>query len=268
MAMENWLSDQIRFNAKEWSRAISIHYPQHLDSWRDSESHLYSLRNEWNYLESIQELEWENILKARDLTVLDIGCGTGWLSALISQFDEVKSIIALDSDGDLLEKMLPDVVLGLGGNLNKIRPIQGLFSPILLDDESMDIICGSSAFHHSADLYGLLRECKRVLKPGGRLLILNETPSSAFQWRIIVLKKVLRFLTSSFTKSGGEFEQQLSRTSLLYDPFLGDLASPIWHWDKALHETGFRYEKIKTSSPTYKNRPDKSRLTHFVCSSL
>lgn len=48
-------------------------------------------------------------------------------------------------------------------------------------DSSFDIVFGSAVFHHSTDLARLFREARRVLKPGGRLILINESARGVFE---------------------------------------------------------------------------------------
>lgn len=68
--------------------------------------------------------------------MLDLGAGTGWLSAWLCRFNAVQHIDALDSSRRNLEQMLPRITELMKGAalLPKIRPIVGLFYPLPVAD--------------------------------------------------------------------------------------------------------------------------------------
>jgi hypothetical protein len=77
--------------------------------------------------------------------VLDLGAGTGWLSAFLSSFPNVEQIDTLDSDRNNLEVMLPQIIERMEGDTSKIHPILGLFSPLLVPDQQYGLIVASSS---------------------------------------------------------------------------------------------------------------------------
>ena len=92
---------------------------------------------------------------------------------------------------------LKDSLLHIGGNTGKIteaysnnckdvvvlephRPnikfIEGGAENIPLPDEYFDKVVASASFHHSSDQDSALEEMKRVLKPDGKIIILEIDP--------------------------------------------------------------------------------------------
>lgn len=62
-------------------------------------------------------------------------------------------------------------------------------------DESVDAVMMVATFHHLPDVKRALNEFKRVLKPGGKVVLLREPASwqySAFGWLYEILRHVLR----------------------------------------------------------------------------
>ncbi|MEZ6089651.1 MAG: class I SAM-dependent methyltransferase [Pirellulaceae bacterium] len=50
------------------------------------------------------------------------------------------------------------------------------------DDNSLRFVCMLNVFHHIADIPTFLRECRRCLKPGGRMLIVDQFPGWISHW--------------------------------------------------------------------------------------
>jgi demethylmenaquinone methyltransferase/2-methoxy-6-polyprenyl-1,4-benzoquinol methylase len=104
------------------------------------------------------------------LRALDLGCGTGDLTLALRRAGAIA--IALDPVVDMLEaaraKLLP----------------RGAASPLLVGDAtdlpfragSFDVVVSAFVMRNVADLPRALRETRRVLRPGGRVGILELTP--------------------------------------------------------------------------------------------
>lgn len=106
----------------------------------------------------------------------DLGCGTGELTAALAPF--VDRVIAVDRSGDMLdaaERRLRDVpnVQVRKGDLESLPIEQGL-----LDAATLVLV-----LHHVPDPAGAIGEAARVLKPGGRLLIMDMLPHDREEYR-------------------------------------------------------------------------------------
>lgn len=98
--------------------------------------------------------------------VLDIACGTGTLLAEIEKRrpDDGARIAGVDlSPGMLAEarRKLAEGTIVVAGDANQLPFRAGAF----------DLALSVSALHHWRDPAGVLREARRVLQPGGRLVI-------------------------------------------------------------------------------------------------
>lgn len=101
-------------------------------------------------------------------TVADLGAGEGTLSQLIAQ--RAKKVIAVDNS----EKMVK-----FGQNLAKENGLPNLeyrlgdIESPPIDDSSIDLAILSQALHHAEHPSKALSEAHRILKPGGRLIVLD-----------------------------------------------------------------------------------------------
>ena len=110
-----------------------------------------------------------------ELEIADLGCGDGYLAIEASRF--AKRVIAVDRSEAVLEraKALAAVKLarrspGEGGNVEWKR---GELENLPLDDASVDVALLSQALHHAADPAVALSEAVRIVRPGGRVLLLE-----------------------------------------------------------------------------------------------
>ena len=104
----------------------------------------------------------------------EIGAGTAWLSAVISQNPEVTHITAIDINPERLKLAENFFLKEFNGQKNKITYRQGDFHQLPFADESLDFVVCDAALHHTNQLEKLLTEIKRVLKKGGLLLAIRE----------------------------------------------------------------------------------------------
>jgi demethylmenaquinone methyltransferase/2-methoxy-6-polyprenyl-1,4-benzoquinol methylase len=105
---------------------------------------------------------------ARGMRTLDLGCGTGVLAqhsqALVGADG---SVAALDPSFGMLRQA--------GGRGVRLR-VRGLAEALPFGAERFDLLSMGYALRHVADLRAAFREFRRVLRQGGKLLLLEITP--------------------------------------------------------------------------------------------
>lgn len=104
---------------------------------------------------------------AKGQQVLDIATGTGVVArAAVEISGEPDAVIGLDPSIGMLE----------AGRRRMAYPqVQGTSERLPFEDERFDLITIGFAMRHFADLQLVFEECRRVLRPGGKLLILEIT---------------------------------------------------------------------------------------------
>mmetsp|Transcript_5805 Transcript_5805/g.10433 ORF Transcript_5805/g.10433 Transcript_5805/m.10433 type:complete len:196 (+) Transcript_5805:424-1011(+) len=106
-------------------------------------------------------------------TVLDVGCGTGWVSAYLhKKYPQLRlQIEGVDCSKNMLE-------------IARVKDPRSHFRcgdvcrMDFLQDASFDCVLTVYTLRNFPDLQGALEEMMRVLKPGGTLLILDAFPPS------------------------------------------------------------------------------------------
>ncbi len=104
------------------------------------------------------------------LRVLDLGCGVGWLS---------RSLAAQGHDVLAMDVLLDDALgLGAAGFYAAAGPC---FERVWADLQrppvktaSVDLVVYNASLHYARDLESSLEEAARVLRPAGRLILLNS----------------------------------------------------------------------------------------------
>jgi ubiquinone/menaquinone biosynthesis C-methylase UbiE len=103
--------------------------------------------------------------------VLDVGCGTGTLAVMVQRAQPAAQVAGLDADPRML-----GVARRKAAALNlTIRFDEGMAFSLPYPDASFDRVLSSLMIHHlkTPDKQRTAAEIRRVLKPGGRLHIVD-----------------------------------------------------------------------------------------------
>ena len=110
--------------------------------------------------------------------ILDVGCGTGELANRLAH--RGWQVVGLD----LCEPMLHRARFKLNGYAGSVRLTVADSEHVPFADGTFDVVTCANSFHHYPHQDAVVRELHRVLKPGGRLLLLDGWPDH-FMGRII-----------------------------------------------------------------------------------
>lgn len=100
--------------------------------------------------------------------VVDLGCGEGYLTVEVARWAE--RVTAIDRSASVLARA---EALATRRRLTNITFKRGELERVPLRDESADVVLLSQALHHAPDPAKALGEAVRILRPGGRLLLLD-----------------------------------------------------------------------------------------------
>lgn len=109
-------------------------------------------------------------------TVGDLGCGTGISARALAPF--VSRVIAVDAS----EEMLAAARARLEDAAN-VELRSGVLESLPIDDAALDAATMMLVLHHVPDPAVALSEARRVLKPGGRLLIVDMLPHEREEYK-------------------------------------------------------------------------------------
>lgn len=104
--------------------------------------------------------------------ILDAGCGSGPLLAVLR--DRGAVVTGIDSSAKMLE--LARQRLGAGASLRQAD----LRDPLPFTDGAFDDVVASLVLHYLQDWGPTLAEFRRVLRPGGRLIVSVDHPFVAY----------------------------------------------------------------------------------------
>jgi ubiquinone/menaquinone biosynthesis C-methylase UbiE len=144
---------------------------QSVDARREFDS--WSRRYDWDPLQFLffrpaHRMVLE-MLDATDERVLDVGCGTGVLEARIHERFPETQVWGLD----LSEGMLSHAKKRCRAAGERIHLVRGDSERLPFADNAFDVVTCCHSFHHYPNAKGVLAEMHRVLRPGGRLLIVD-----------------------------------------------------------------------------------------------
>jgi 2-polyprenyl-3-methyl-5-hydroxy-6-metoxy-1,4-benzoquinol methylase len=105
-------------------------------------------------------------LKIRDARILEVGCGTGWLSAKLSEFGKVTALDLGKEIIDIAQKTYPQIDF-LSGDVHTLN----------LPVNSFDVIVASEVLSHVVDQPAFVHRIAELLKPGGVLLLTTQNKS-------------------------------------------------------------------------------------------
>jgi SAM-dependent methyltransferase len=103
--------------------------------------------------------------------VADLGCGEGYLTIETARW--AKHVIAVDRSTGVLARAK---ALAARKKLSNITWKKGELEKLPIETATMDVALLSQALHHANDPAESLKEASRILKAGGRLLILDLRP--------------------------------------------------------------------------------------------
>lgn len=101
--------------------------------------------------------------------VADLGCGTGQTSELIAPF--ARQLIAVDDSPAMISAARKRLA-----SFDNVAVRQGSLEDLPIEDASLDVALMFLVLHYVVEPEIAIAEAGRVLKPGGRLIIVDMTP--------------------------------------------------------------------------------------------
>lgn len=200
----------------------------------DRPAEAYSADNEKNLMNACYERP-ATLALAGDVTgrrILDAGCGSGALSAALRDRDAIVS--GIDASPGMLEQARRR--LGADADLR----VADLADPLPFPDEAFDDVVASLVLHYLRDWEPTLGELRRVLRPGGRLIVSVDHP----------------FTVNLMHRQNGPRPDYFATYNWTEDWTIGGQTAPMSFWHRPLHAmtdaftaAGFRISAIDEPRP-------------------
>lgn len=104
--------------------------------------------------------------------VLDVACGPGTLAVAVAR--DAARVVGLDATGAMLDRARRRAD---AASLHKVSFVEGDAENLPFDDGTFDAVVNRASLHHFLDPGRAIAEMARVLKPGGRAVIVDVVSS-------------------------------------------------------------------------------------------
>lgn len=164
------------------------HALREFDQW--ALSYDRSNLNEFVFFPSIRACQeeiyrWLSVRGERPFRMLDVGCGTGSLLSIMAREPLAEALIGLDYSEEMIRRAAakfadaphPDRMAALRGDAERLP----------LADGSVDVVTCCNSFHHYPHQQVAVREFRRVLRPGGILVLIDGFRDNVIGWLIFDL---------------------------------------------------------------------------------
>lgn len=138
------------------------------------------VQQQYDQLAKIYDQRWKNYVEKTlnfmkewaaiplEATVLDLACGTGEFERLLLKDNPNQQVLGVDISAEMLAMAQQKL-----HRYSSVRFAQGNATEIPSADEQFDVVVCASSFHYFDQPVNALMEMKRVLKPDGKVVILD-----------------------------------------------------------------------------------------------
>ena len=184
---------------------------------------------------------------ARGVAV-DMGSGTGVGACILSKFDAVDKVFAVEFSEYFVGKVMPLVFEKYAAKTEKVQRVVSDFNRLDLENNSLGIILDIDSFHHSEDLDRTLQECHRVLGPQGAIIAIDRAWSDRYTRVQLESKLDMEFPDYLKQKYNIALDQHFTRRDF------GEHEYNISDWFAAFKKNGFDPSVFLLRHPPALNR--------------
>ncbi len=156
---------------------------QEFDAW--AYSYDQHFLNRWLFRPSyrifMEELHRWRGYDSSEYDLLDVGCGSGTLVGLLAETRlPIRRLVALDYAAQMC-RVASDKAQRLGYH-DAVQFVNADSEHMPFPDGCFDVITCSNSFHHYPHQEVVLAEMRRILRPGGRLMLIDGFRDNVVGW--------------------------------------------------------------------------------------
>jgi ubiquinone/menaquinone biosynthesis C-methylase UbiE len=165
------------------SARVKQHARSRFEKW--ALSYDRSLLNELVFFPSVRAcqeeiIRWKANREPTPFRVLDVGCGTGSLLALLAEDERAELLVGVDYANEMVRRAADK--FADSDYAEKLRALRGDAERLPLSSDSFDVVTCCNSFHHYPHQTEAVREFRRVLRPGGLLVLVDGFRDNVVGW--------------------------------------------------------------------------------------
>jgi len=164
------------------SRKMKRQAKDEFEAWAETydDSLLHGFLFQPSYRMFLEELQaWRGSM-IEPFHLLDIGCGTGTLGAMLAACPLPARVVGLDYSPAMCE--VANRKAAHAHLTNDLRFASADSEHLPFADNAFDVVTCSNSFHHYPHQQAVIHEIHRVLKPGGRLMLIDGFRDNVIGW--------------------------------------------------------------------------------------
>ena len=127
--------------------------------------------NLWQLERALAVLDGLRMIRKRTPRILDLGCGTGWLTSILGRFGPTVGVDLSPLAIRRAQALYPD-----------IRFVAGDLFDVELPSQSFDIVVSVQVIDHMDDQVRFMELVARLLSPGGHLILITTNARNVSYW--------------------------------------------------------------------------------------
>jgi len=197
----------------------------HFDGFDDKSAELEVLERQSSAAPELDRLIWKNAGLKDGMRVLDVGCGPGYTSFQIAKLVKNGSVTGIDISSELISEARKIRKKLRTGNISFVR---GNAHSLRFPDSSFDFVHARFLFQHLSSPGAVLRGISRILKPGGRICIIDiDDRCLKLHPEPPALQPLLKRSAAIQKKTGGDRHVGGKLGGMLYDAGFLQVATSI-----------------------------------------
>jgi ubiquinone/menaquinone biosynthesis C-methylase UbiE len=175
-----------------------------------------------SYITNTLTFLMEHLRLAGHETILDVACGTGELERLLSDAYPEAKLVGVDISDQMLE-----IAQSKFSDQHNVEFFKTNAIALPFNDASFDLVVTASAFHYFPNPIAALREMHRVLKPNGKVVVMDWCRDF---WFCQVLDFILKLTDSAYSTcyTQRELHSFLNRANFSLNATQKKLLYPLW----------------------------------------